>query len=108
MARATTSDQFILTYEAKCPKASNCLLKDRASLMTVYDFPAVHWQHLRTTNPIESMFATIRHRTTQMKGTPQGVHFHPTESWLWKTGHNDQLLSMFGLGMSCVDIAGRV
>ena len=60
-------DQFIVTYEAKYPKATNCLLKDRESLMTFYDFPAVHWQHLRTTNPIESTFATIRHRTTRMK-----------------------------------------
>ena len=61
-------DQFILTYEAEYPKATNCLLKDRQSLMTFYDFPAVHWQQLRTTNPIESTFATIRHRTTRMKG----------------------------------------
>jgi len=61
-------DQFIVTYEAKYPKATNCLFKDRESLMTFYDFPAVHWQHLRTTNPIESTFATIRHRTTRMKG----------------------------------------
>jgi transposase-like protein len=61
-------DQFIVTYEAKYPKASACLLKDRDSLMTFYEFPAVHWQHLRTTNPIESTFATIRHRTTRTKG----------------------------------------
>ncbi len=61
-------DQFIVTYEAKYPKASACLLKDRESLMTFYEFPAVHWQHLRTTNPIESTFATIRHRTTRTKG----------------------------------------
>ena len=61
-------DQFIVTYEARYPKATNCLLKDRQSLMTFYDFPAVHWQHLRTTNPIESTFATIRHRTTPTKG----------------------------------------
>ena len=61
-------DRFIVTYDAKYPKASACLLKDRESLMTFYDFPAVHWQHLRTTNPIESTFATIRHRTTRMKG----------------------------------------
>ena len=61
-------DQFIVTYEAKYPKATKCLLKDRESLMTFYDFPAVHWQHLRTTNPIESTFATIRHRTTRTKG----------------------------------------
>jgi putative transposase len=61
-------DQFIVTYEAKYPKATNCLLKDHDSLMTFYDFPAVHWQHLRTTNPIESTFATIRHRTTRTRG----------------------------------------
>ncbi len=61
-------NQFVVTYEAKYPKATNCLLKDRDPLMTFYDFPAVHWQHLRTTNPIESTFATIRHRTTRMKG----------------------------------------
>jgi len=61
-------EQFIVTYEAKYPKATACLLKDRDSLMTFYDFPAVHWQHLRTTNPIESTFATIRHRTTRTKG----------------------------------------
>ena len=61
-------DQFIVTYEPKYPKAAACLTKDRDSLMTFYDFPATHWQHLRTTNPIESAFATIRHRTTRMKG----------------------------------------
>lgn len=61
-------DQFIVIYEAKYPKAANCLLKDRDSLLTFYDFPAVHWQHLRTTNPIESTFATIRHRTTRTRG----------------------------------------
>jgi len=61
-------DQFVVTYEAKYPKATSCLLKDRDSLITFYDIPAVHWQNLRTTNPIESKFATIRHRTTRMKG----------------------------------------
>lgn len=61
-------DQFIATYEAKYPKATHCLVKDRASLLSFYDFPAVHWQHLRTTNPIESTFATIRHRTDRAKG----------------------------------------
>ena len=56
------------TYEAKYPKATNCLIKDRDTLLTFYDFPATHWQHLRTTNPIESTFATIRHRTARTKG----------------------------------------
>lgn len=61
-------DQFITTYEPKYPKAVTCLIKDRDALMTFYDFPATHWQHLRTTNPIESTFATIRHRTARTKG----------------------------------------
>ena len=61
-------DRFITTYEARYPKATQCLQKDRDTLMTFYDFPAVHWQHLRTSNPIESTFATIRHRTDRAKG----------------------------------------
>jgi len=61
-------DRFIEIYEPKYPKATMCLLKDRDTLMTFYDFPAAHWQHLRTTNPIESAFATIRHRTARTKG----------------------------------------
>jgi len=65
---AQAFDQFIETYEPKYPKAVACLVKDRDVLMTFYDFPAVHWQHIRTTNPIESTFATIRHRTARTKG----------------------------------------
>jgi transposase-like protein len=59
---------FLLTYEAKYPKATECLAKDRDTLLTFYDFPAEHWQHLRTTNPIESTFATVRLRTTKTRG----------------------------------------
>lgn len=55
-------------YAAKYPKACDCLEKDRERLFTFYDFPAMHWQHIRTTNPIESTFATVRHRSTQTKG----------------------------------------
>lgn len=54
--------------EAKYPKAAECLKKDRDELLTFYDFPAQHWTHLRTTNPIESMFATVRLRTDKTKG----------------------------------------
>jgi len=61
-------DQFIVTYEPKYPKATACLLKDQDTLLTFYDFPARHWQSVRTTNPIESTFATIRHRTVRTKG----------------------------------------
>ncbi len=48
--------------------AVECLTKDRDVLLTFHDFPAEHWKHLRTTNPIESTFATVRHRTTRSKG----------------------------------------
>ena len=61
-------DTFAKTYEAKYPKAVECLEKDRDRLLTFYEFPAQHWAHIRTTNPIESSFATIRHRTDQTKG----------------------------------------
>jgi putative transposase len=59
--------RFIATYEAKYPKAVACLEKDRTELLAFYDFPAAHWQHLRTTNPIESTFATIRLRTAKTR-----------------------------------------
>ncbi len=61
-------DQFVTLYQAKYDKATNCLKKDRTVLLAFYDFPAEHWIHLRTTNPIESSFATIRHRARQTKG----------------------------------------
>ncbi len=61
-------DDFMALYEEKYPKACACLRKDKEVLFTFYDFPAAHWKHLRTTNPIESMFATVRHRTRQTKG----------------------------------------
>ena len=61
-------DLFVKTYEAKYPKAAECLTKDREVLLAFYDFPAEHWIHLRTTNPIESTFATVRLRTKRTKG----------------------------------------
>jgi transposase-like protein len=61
-------DLFLETYRAKYPKATECLAKDREVLLTFYDFPAEHWIHLRTTNPIESTFATVRHRHRRTKG----------------------------------------
>ena len=59
---------FEEAYGAKYPKAVECLVKDREALLTFYDFPAEHWIHLRTTNPIESTFATVRLRTAKTKG----------------------------------------
>jgi transposase-like protein len=61
-------DTFCATYESKYPKAAACLAKDRDELLAFYDFPAEHWSHLRTTNPIESTFATVRLRTEKTKG----------------------------------------
>ena len=61
-------DLFISSYESKYPKATLCLQKDREELMAFFDFPAQHWQSIRTSNPIESTFATIRHRTKRSKG----------------------------------------
>ena len=63
-AMATFADK----YGAKYDKAVTCLVKDRDALLTFYDFPAEHWDHLRTSNPIESVFATVRHRTVRTKG----------------------------------------
>ena len=78
-------EQFVRAYQAKYPKAVECLLKDREALLAFYDFPAEHWIHIRSTNVIESAFATIRHRTDRAKGC------------LTRTG----MLSMiFKLGMS--------
>jgi putative transposase len=61
-------DAFIESYQLKYPRAADCLGKDRDALLAFYDFPAEHWKHLRTTNPIESAFATVRHRTIRTKG----------------------------------------
>ena len=61
-------DRFLGRYQDKYPKACECLRQDRDVMFAFYDFPAAHWVHLRTTNPIESTFATVRHRTRQTKG----------------------------------------
>lgn len=61
-------EAFIESYALKYDKAADCLSKDRDTLLAFYDFPAEHWKHLRTTNPIESTFATVRHRMIRSKG----------------------------------------
>jgi transposase-like protein len=66
-------DHFVATYEAKYPAAVECLKKDRDLLLAFYDFPAEHWIHLRTTNPIESTFATVRLRQRRTKGNGSRV-----------------------------------
>jgi putative transposase len=90
-------DQFVRNFSAKYPKATGVLVKDRAVLLSFYDFPAEHWAHIRTTNPIESTFATIRHRTTRTKNcvsrnTLLGLVFQlalaAERSWLKLRGFN--------------------
>ena len=62
-------DLFLVSFQAKYPKAAECLSQDRDVLLRFYDFPAEHWRHLRTTNPIESTFATVRLRHRRTKGS---------------------------------------
>lgn len=90
-------DFFIEAYQQKYPKAAECLAKDRDVLLTFYDFPAEHWHHLRTTNPIESTFATVRLRTGKTRGclsrkTGLTMVFKLVQSaqnsWLRLRGHN--------------------
>lgn len=90
-------DAFIESYALKYEKAADCLEKDRDALLAFYDFPAEHWKHLRTTNPIESTFATVRHRTIRAKGclsnkTALAMVFKLVEgaqkSWRRLDGHN--------------------
>jgi transposase-like protein len=68
-AAETAIEVFAEKYGAKYPKAVECLSKDRQTLLAFYDFPAEHWDHLRTSNPIESVFSTVRHRTVRTKGS---------------------------------------
>ncbi len=93
----TAFDAFIESYALKYEKAADCLEKDRDALLAFYDFPAEHWKHLRTTNPIESTFATVRHRTIRAKGclsnrTALAMVFKLVEaaqrSWRRLDGHN--------------------
>ena len=74
-------DQFIHTYQDKYPKATQCLEKDREELLAFYDFPAVHWLSLRTTNPIESTFATpSSHATLERVFKPKGDAVHDVQA----------------------------
>jgi len=90
-------DVFVETWGVKYDKAVECLVKDRDALLAFYDFPAEHWKHLRTSNVIESSFATVRHRTVRSKGclsnkTALAMIFKLAEaaekSWRRLNGHN--------------------
>ena len=103
-------DAFVETWGVKYEKAVDCLTKDREALLAFYDFPAEHWKHLRTTNVIESAFATVRHRTVRAKGclsnkTALAMIFKLAEaaekSWRRLDGHN--LLPKLILGVKFAD-----
>src|SRR5258708_16346994 len=98
------------SYTPKYERAADCLSKDRDTLLASYDFPAEHWKHLRTTNPIESTFATVRPRTIRSKGclsnrTALAMVFKLLEaaqkSWRRLDGHNQ--LPKLVLGVKFAD-----
>jgi len=101
---------FLERYGAKYPKACDCLRKDEDTLFTFYDFPAEHWVHIRTTNPIESTFATVRHRTRQTKGCGSRLATLTMVFKLarqaekhWRRINGYQLLAQILAGATCVD-----
>jgi putative transposase len=103
-------DAFVETWGVKYDKAVECLIKDRDALLAFYDFPAAHWKHLRTTNVIESSFATVRHRTVRSKGclsnkTALAMIFKLAEAaektWRRLNGHNQ--LPKIILGIKFID-----
>lgn len=103
-------DAFITTYQDKYPKAVDCLTKDRAKLLTFYDFPGAHWQSIRTTNPIESTFATVRLRTAKTRGcvsrdTILGLTFKLGQSAAkrWRRLRGYQWLEKLEQGVTFVD-----
>lgn len=107
---AKAFDAFVETYAAKYPRAVECLRKDRAELLAFYDFPAEHWRHLRTTNPIESTFATVRLRTNKTKGAGSRVaaltmvfKLAQSAERHWRMLNGSQLLKKLITGVQFVD-----
>jgi transposase-like protein len=103
-------DLFLETFRAKYPGAATCLEKDRDVLLTFYDFPAEHWRHIRTTNPIESMFATVRLRTKKTKGAGSRVacltmvfKLARSAQKKWRALNGSQLIAQVIEGVSFVD-----
>jgi putative transposase len=103
-------DLFVQTYQAKYSKATDCLAKDRSVLLTFYDFPAEHWIHLRTTNPIESTFATVRLRHRRTKGNGSRLacltmvyKLMQSASKKWRLLNGSQLLPDVIAGVQFID-----
>ncbi len=80
-------DVALKTYSDKYPKAMECLKKDKDEMLAFYNYPAAHWQHIRTSNPIESTFATVRLRTAKTRGC---VARHTILSMVFKLGQSAQ------------------
>ncbi len=102
--------RFLATYRAKYPKACSCLEKDRDELLAFYDFPAEHWVHLRTTNPIESTFATVKLRTRKTKGSGSRIacltmvfKLAQAAERRWRTLNAAALLTDVAQGIAFVD-----
>ena len=105
-----SSPAFVETYQGKYPKAVECLHKDREELLAFYDFPAEHWIHLRTTNRIESVFSTVKHRQKKTRGNGSRVAclamvFQLTESASkkWRTLNGSSLLPDVIQGILFID-----
>jgi len=109
-AASEAFDLFIETYRAKYPKAVECLQKDRDELLAFYDFPAEHWIHLRTTNPIESVFSTVKHRQKKTRGNGSRVaclsmvfKLAQSASKKWRALNGSSLLPDVIQGMSYIN-----
>ena len=103
-------NHFLKAYEAKYPKATECLEKDQETLLTLYDFPAEHWRHLRTTNPIESTFSTVRLRTKKVRGCfsrttvlTMGFKLIESAQKRWQRLHSSQRLAEIIEGVQFID-----
>jgi len=103
-------DRFAEEFEAKYPKAVASLRKDQDKLLTFYDFPAEHWQHIRSTNAIESSFATVRLRTRVTKGAGSRTRaltmafklLHMAEK-KWRRITKPELVNLVAAGVTFVD-----
>jgi transposase-like protein len=109
-AAAQAIDTFVADYEARYPKATECLVKDRASLLTFFAYPAEHWRHLRTTNVIESPFATVRLRQrvtkgagSRTKGLVMAYKLLDMAQGRWRRINGSQLLPLVRAGVKFVD-----
>ena len=107
-------DAFVEMFEAKYPKAAACLKKDRGVLLTFHDFPAEHWAHIRTTNPIESTFATVRLRHRRTKGSGSRVacstmvfKLMESASKTWRTLNGSTLMAEVFAGVPFADGAKK-